>query len=65
MRKLIITFSLATSLLFVGNQQADASTVHSVKSGDTLWLLANHYGVSVNAKQQTIKQETLFSSVNV
>ena len=49
MRKLIMTFTLATSLFFIGGQSTDASTVHSVKSGDTLWLLANHYGVSVNA----------------
>ncbi len=49
MRKLIMTFTLAASLFFVGNIQTEASTVHSVRSGDTLWLIANHYGVPVNS----------------
>lgn len=48
MRKLIMTFTLAMSL-FIGNTTVGAATVHSVKSGDTLWALGNHYGVSVNA----------------
>ncbi len=51
MRKLLLTFVLSLSLFFVGNLGVEAATIHSVKSGDTLWLIANHYGVSV----QTIK----------
>lgn len=49
MRKLFMSITLAASLLFVGNSVAEASTVHAVKSGDTLWNIATQYGVSVNS----------------
>lgn len=49
MKKLFMTFTLAMSLIFVGNSAVEASTVHSVRSGDTLWGLGQQYGVSVNA----------------
>lgn len=49
MRKLLMTFTLATSLFFVGANQTEAATTHTVRSGDTLWKIATHYGVSVNA----------------
>ncbi|OIJ10792.1 peptidoglycan-binding protein [Anaerobacillus alkalilacustris] len=48
MRKLIISFTLAFSL-FIGANTVGASTTHHVQSGDTLWKLANNYGVPVNA----------------
>lgn len=49
MHKVIISFTLAFSLLFFGTNTTEAATTHSVKSGDSLWALANNYGVSVNA----------------
>lgn len=36
------------SLVFVGEKGAEAASMHTVQSGDTLWILANKYGVSVN-----------------
>ncbi|MDQ0255127.1 N-acetylmuramoyl-L-alanine amidase [Evansella vedderi] len=48
MRKLLITCTLAFSLFFVGDKIAEASSVHTVQSGDTFWILANQYGVPVN-----------------
>ncbi|MDG5789582.1 cell wall hydrolase [Evansella sp. AB-P1] len=57
MRKLMITLTIAASLFFAGDKATEASSVHTVQSGDTLWLLGNKYGVSVldlkNANSKT------------
>lgn len=49
MKKLFLSFTLAMSLIFVGTSAVDASTVHNVRSGDTLWNIAQQHGTSVNA----------------
>ncbi|WP_078555214.1 cell wall hydrolase [Bacillus alkalicellulosilyticus] len=52
MKKLLwLTFAVFT-ISFFSTTVADANTVHNVRSGDTLWKIANQYGVPV----QTIKQ---------
>lgn len=48
MRKRILSVVLSLSFLFLGTNVVDASTIHTVRSGDTLWKIANQYGVSVN-----------------
>lgn len=49
MRKCLTIFILFISIMFVGEKAAEAATVHTVKSGESLWLVANQYGVSVHA----------------
>jgi len=49
MRKIIISLTLAISVLFLGTNATEAATTYSVKNGDTLWNIAIHYGLSVNA----------------
>lgn len=48
MHKVMISFTLAISLLLFGTITAKAATTHSVQSGDSLWKLANNYGISIN-----------------
>ncbi|MFA9560094.1 cell wall hydrolase [Evansella sp. AB-rgal1] len=48
LRKIIASLTLAASLFFIGSTDIEASTTHTVKSGESLWILANQYGVSVN-----------------
>lgn len=53
MRKYLHIIVLATILVILQAGTAlAAQTVHTVKAGDTLWDLANKYGVSVNSLQQ-------------
>ena len=50
-KRIIATTALA---LFLTTGSAFAATDHYVKKGDTLWLLAQNYGTSVEAiKNQT------------
>lgn len=48
MRKLLLSLTLALSLMTIGTTTTDAASVYTVKSGDTLWKLGNQYGISVN-----------------
>lgn len=52
MKKFIITLMLVTAILFSGMSAVSASSVHTVKNGDTLWKIANNNGVSVNEIKQ-------------
>ncbi len=50
MRKILFIASFAFVFAFLAfSTETNANTVHSVKSGDTLWKIANQYGVPVNA----------------
>lgn len=50
MKKYIASFLFTIGLLTTTLvSSAEANTVHTVKSGDTLWKLGVHYGVSVNS----------------
>ncbi len=53
MRKRIVSAALAISFLLFGASGVDASSIHTVRSGDTLWKIANQYGVSVNELRLT------------
>ncbi|MBU8907947.1 cell wall hydrolase [Desertibacillus haloalkaliphilus] len=48
MRKLMMTMTLALSVIFIGHEGAEASTVHDTQAGESLWIVANQYGVSMN-----------------
>ncbi|AMY05537.1 LysM peptidoglycan-binding domain-containing protein [Staphylococcus condimenti] len=53
MKKLAVTFSVATgAALALTHQDADASTQHTVQSGESLWSIADQYGVSVDSIKQ-------------
>ncbi|WNF38217.1 cell wall hydrolase [Bacillaceae bacterium IKA-2] len=54
MNKVIISFTLAISLFLYGTITAEAAvTKHSVQSGDSLWKIANNYGISINEIKTT------------
>ncbi len=56
-KKLVITSTLALSFLVGMSANTEASsTTHTVKSGDTLWKIANSHKVSVNSIKQVNKQ---------
>ncbi|MBU8878356.1 SafA/ExsA family spore coat assembly protein [Bacillus sp. FJAT-29790] len=46
--KLCLTLMLSVALVFGFNNDASASTVHTVKSGDTMWKIALVYQVGVS-----------------
>ncbi|UOE93173.1 cell wall hydrolase [Alkalihalobacillus sp. LMS39] len=63
MKKIVwLTFAFLTFTLFGFNTEADANTVHTVKSGDTLWKLGTHYGVPVESikLRNNRKSDTIF-----
>jgi len=46
----ILTASAVTmGLLFAGAETADAATTYTVKAGDCVWAIAQHYGSSIDA----------------
>lgn len=50
MKKLIITISVAASLVFIGGNDTNAQiTTHTVASGEFLYKIGQKYGVSVSA----------------
>jgi N-acetylmuramoyl-L-alanine amidase len=48
LQKFMIASTMAVSL-FSFSQNSEAASSHTVKSGDTLWKIANQYGVSVTS----------------
>lgn len=54
--KMAVLIAATTFSLFSFQLSTEASTTHAVKSGETLWKIGHHYGVSVielrNANQQ-------------
>jgi N-acetylmuramoyl-L-alanine amidase len=50
MNKLVIASTIAFSALFTMNiSNAEAASTHTVKSGESFWIIANNYGVSVES----------------
>ena len=50
MKKLAVTFSVATgAALALTQQDADASTQHTVQAGESLWSIAQEYGTSIES----------------
>ncbi|MFC6202247.1 LysM peptidoglycan-binding domain-containing protein [Lactiplantibacillus nangangensis] len=50
----ILTASAVTmGLLFAGAETADAATTYTVKAGDCVWAIAQHYGSSIDAIETT------------
>lgn len=59
MKKLAVTFSVATgAALALTQQDADASTQHTVQAGESLWSIAQEYGTSI----ESIKQDNNLSN---
>ncbi|MBD8067413.1 cell wall hydrolase [Bacillus sp. PS06] len=56
LKKLVITSTLALSILTINANTEAASTSYTVKSGDTLWKIATANSVSVNSLKQVNKQ---------
>ncbi|WP_203649046.1 C40 family peptidase [Secundilactobacillus yichangensis] len=56
----------AAGFMFAGPLQASAKTI-TVKSGDTVWRLANKYGVSVNSieKANHLSKDTIFAGQKI
>ena len=54
--KMAVLIMATTFSLFSFQSSTEASTTHTVKSGETLWKIGHHYGISVielrNANQQ-------------
>lgn len=56
LKKLTLALTLTASLAFTAFiPNVDASTQHTVKSGDTLWKIASQYGVTLNQLKTTNK----------
>lgn len=51
----LLTFVTAVTL-FSFQSVSEASTIHTVKSGETLWKIGNHYGIPVAALKRTNQQ---------
>lgn len=50
MKKLLLTLVATLGLsTFAINGQVDAAATHNVKAGESFWLIANKYGVTVNS----------------
>ncbi|MEJ7338866.1 LysM domain-containing protein, partial [Staphylococcus epidermidis] len=50
MKKLAVAASVATGAVAVlSNHNAEASTQHTVKSGESLWSIASKYNTSVDS----------------
>ncbi|WP_251518858.1 MULTISPECIES: LysM peptidoglycan-binding domain-containing protein [Staphylococcus] len=63
MKKLAFAVTAASgAAAFLANHEADASTQHTVKSGESLWTLSQKYGVSVDEikKNNDIKNNMVF-----
>ncbi|MCH5463102.1 LysM peptidoglycan-binding domain-containing protein [Lactobacillus sp. LC28-10] len=64
----VITASFigAAGFMFAGSLQASAKTI-TVKSGDTVWKLANKYGVSVGSieKANHLSKDTIFAGQKI
>ena len=59
MKKLAVAASVATGAVAVlSNHNAEASTQHTVKSGESLWSIASKYNTSVDS----IKKSNNFSN---
>ncbi|MDF0726315.1 cell wall hydrolase [Cytobacillus sp. S13-E01] len=57
LKKLVIASTLALSIFALNIGGADAAvTTHTVKSGDTLWLIGKAYGVSVDQLKSVNKR---------
>ncbi|MEB8125868.1 LysM peptidoglycan-binding domain-containing protein [Staphylococcus succinus] len=53
MKKLAFAVTAASgAAAFIANHEADASTQHTVKSGESLWTISQQYGVSVEEIKQ-------------
>lgn len=52
MKKMILSICVAASLFFIGANDTQAATTHSVVSGDTLYKIGQQYGVSATAIQK-------------
>ncbi|MCD8783906.1 LysM peptidoglycan-binding domain-containing protein [Staphylococcus xylosus] len=53
MKKLAFAVTAASgAAAFIANNEADASTQHTVKSGESLWSISQQYGVSIDEIKQ-------------
>lgn len=54
MKKLAFAVTVASgAAAVIANHEADASTQHTVKSGESLWSISQQYGVSVDEIKQS------------
>ena len=63
MKKLAVAASVATGAVAVlSNHNAEASTQHTVKSGESLWSIASKYNTSVDSikKNNNLSNNMIF-----
>ena len=63
MKKLAVAASVATGAVAVlSNHNAEASTQHTVKSGESLWSIASKYNTSVDSikKSNNLSNNMIF-----
>ena len=63
MKKLAVATSVATGAVAVlSNHNAEASTQHTVKSGESLWSIASKYNTSVDSikKSNNLSNNMIF-----
>ena len=62
MKKLAVAASVATGAVAVlSNHNAEASTQHTVKSGESLWSIASKYNTSVDSiKKSNLSNNMIF-----
>ena len=61
MKKLAVAASVATAAV-LSNHNAEASTQHTVKSGESLWSIASKYNTSVDSikKSNNLSNNMIF-----